>query len=557
MYQIVQEKCTQCLNCLQQCPVFAVELNNRAVTINSTRCIDCGRCHRSCVHDAVAVFDETDVLEELLSGNRPVVVSIDPECRMQLPKSTTLEQLAGALKQLGVWAVADASIAIEAVICEYAELVQERRMKNIILSDCPVVQNLIEQYYPTLLPYLAPVASAMIAHGRILKRKYTGVAVVHISTNTAKIRESKDVRHSTEINAVLTVSQLLSWLEKKDIMPERCEPYSLLSDLSAGAVATTPEGILSCVRSIVPLKGWRKRTANSVEDCRNLLDLLLNESEAGYLLALKANEERFTHESAFSFADQFDLEVDERANLFFKRDDTVAMSNPSISRTIEPYQPDEMQIQEMMYHIGVGNLWQQKNCGMCGYSTCRERAEAILCHKEKATLCSWNVQSSRADMYSVLFKQMPIAALLVDETQRVVKCNKEACELFSIRGEQEKYIFELMDPVDFQYVLDTGLAIKNRRMDIPEIYMRVEATLVPIRELNMVLGLFQDITDEEEEEAALQRARLQSVEIAQRVIEKQMTVAQQIAFLLGETTAETKVTLNQLKLQILGEELNL
>lgn len=111
-----------------------------------------------------------------------------------------------------------------------------------------------------------------------------------------------------------------------------------------------------------------------------------------------------------------------------------------------------------------------------------------------------------------------------------------------------------MDPVDFQYVLDTGLPIKNRRMDIPEIFMRVEANLVPLKELNMVLGLFQDITEQEEEEAKLQRSRLQSVEMAQKVIEKQMTVAQQIAFLLGETTAETKVTLNQIKQRILGEE---
>lgn len=66
--------------------------------------------------------------------------------------------------------------------------------------------------------------------------------------------------------------------------------------------------------------------------------------------------------------------------------------------------------------------------------------------------------------------------------------------------------------------------------------------------------MFQDITEEEEAEAKQQSSRLQSVEMAQKVIEKQMTVAQQIAFLLGETTAETKVTLNHLKQRILGEE---
>jgi endoglucanase Acf2 len=70
----------------------------------------------------------------------------------------------------------------------------------------------------------------------------------------------------------------------------------------------------------------------------------------------------------------------------------------------------------------------------------------------------------------------------------------------------------------------------------------------------MVLGLFTDITETEEEESRQLQARLQSVEMAQKVIDKQMMVAQQIAYLLGETTAETKVTLNQIKRRILDEE---
>ena len=41
--------------------------------------------------------------------------------------------------------------------------------------------------------------------------------------------------------------------------------------------------------------------------------------------------------------------------------------------------------------------------------------------------------------------------------------------------------------------------------------------------------------------------------MAQKVIDKQMTVAQEIASLLGETTAETKVTLVNLKNQSLSE----
>ena len=47
--------------------------------------------------------------------------------------------------------------------------------------------------------------------------------------------------------------------------------------------------------------------------------------------------------------------------------------------------------------------------------------------------------------------------------------------------------------------------------------------------------------------------KMEAIDMAQQVINKQMTVAQEIASLLGETTAETKVTLTKLK-QLIQEE---
>ena len=60
------------------------------------------------------------------------------------------------------------------------------------------------------------------------------------------------------------------------------------------------------------------------------------------------------------------------------------------------------------------------------------------------------------------------------------------------------------------------------------------------------MGFLQDITEEEQRKEQTYRARLESAEMAQKVIEKQMMVAQEIAGLLGETTAETKTTLTKL-----------
>lgn len=231
----------------------------------------------------------------------------------------------------------------------------------------------------------------------------------------------------------------------------------------------------------------------------------------------------------------------------------IAMANPTIDFSVGPYIPTEEQVREMLFQIGVGNVRQQKNCGQCGYPTCRERAEAILQNREPVSICRQVVQDARMDVYSFLYEELPMAALLINDTQKIVDFNQEAGSLFGMKRGQDKYIFEVMDPGDVQYVLDTGLSIRNRRIDIPELFLRVEANFVPLKQLGMVLGLFWDITEEEEEENRQLQSRLQSVDMAQKVIDKQMAVAQQIAFLLGETTAETKVTLNELKRRILDE----
>lgn len=562
VFYINQEQCRNCLKCMQECPVTAIQLIKNDVTIEPERCIACGTCLKSCGHGAVAQADQLTSVKGLIKAGRKVILSIDPACRAFLPDGVTLEQLAAAVQRLGVWDAADAAEAAAAVASEYARFLREKDGENLILSACPVIQNLVEQYYPELISLLAPVASPMIAHGRMLKRDFTSAAVVYVTTCPARGGEAEDVRHSTEINGVLTIWQLLEWLQEAGIKLPACEEEPLLSDGSGiGTLSAAAGGMLQCINYFLPEHGYRMLQADGIDRCVELLEELRQGRLARCVLELCACpggcvgahvEKREMSPLAAKLLLEAYVKSEGETPYFDTRG--IALANPAIARPVPEYVPGEDEIQAMLYHIGVGNPRQQQNCGACGYQTCRERAEAILKRRENVSLCRQVVQEAKRDVYSAVYENLPMAAILVDESQKVVGFNSEAGSLFSIRPEQERYIFELMDPGDFQYVLDTGLPIKNRRMDIPEIYMRVEASLVPLKELHMALGLFRDITEEEEAEAEQQQSRLQSVEMAQKVIEKQMTVAQQIAFLLGETTAETKVTLNQLKQRILGEE---
>ena len=96
------------------------------------------------------------------------------------------------------------------------------------------------------------------------------------------------------------------------------------------------------------------------------------------------------------------------------------------------------------------------------------------------------------------------------------------------------------------------MVLKKVKLDKGKII--AEETIVYIEKLDAVLVMFRDVTREEKIREQHYNLKMETVEMAQKVIEKQMMVAQEIAGLLGETTAETKVTLTKLRDSILNEE---
>lgn len=63
----------------------------------------------------------------------------------------------------------------------------------------------------------------------------------------------------------------------------------------------------------------------------------------------------------------------------------------------------------------------------------------------------------------------------------------------------------------------------------------------------------RDVTSEEDERKKKETISQQTVEIADKVVDKQMRIVQEIASLLGETAAETKIALTKLKETISDE----
>ena len=92
------------------------------------------------------------------------------------------------------------------------------------------------------------------------------------------------------------------------------------------------------------------------------------------------------------------------------------------------------------------------------------------------------------------------------------------------------------------------------KIEFPEYGFTALMRLVYMHKEDSVLAILIDITREEQAAQQDYMKNLETVEMAQKVIDKQMMVAQQIAGLLGETTAETKVTLTNMCQTLLDDE---
>ena len=99
----------------------------------------------------------------------------------------------------------------------------------------------------------------------------------------------------------------------------------------------------------------------------------------------------------------------------------------------------------------------------------------------------------------------------------------------------------------------TGRDIREQRAYLAEYKKYVEQTVVYDREYRLLICIMRDVTDEESEREKKENISRKTVEIADKVVDKQMRIVQEIASLLGETAAETKIALTKLKESISDE----
>jgi len=146
-----------------------------------------------------------------------------------------------------------------------------------------------------------------------------------------------------------------------------------------------------------------------------------------------------------------------------------------------------------------------------------------------------------------ILQQTPNGILLVDRETRIRFVNPAFRTMFCCSEEvlmgEPAARFVHCDCFERAIAAGGSLMVKS---SIPDHDISFRVGLFPIEGQELYCGIFIDTSEEDKAKKHLRELRAQSLARAQEVISRQMKTAQEIARLLGETTAETKVLLVKL-----------
>ena len=549
-----KSNCKNCYKCIRYCPVKSIRFSGNQAHIIESECILCGQCVVVCPQDAKQIVDESEKVRVLLQSGAPVVVSLAPSFIANY--GTGIEQMRKALGKLGFYDVEETAVGATFVKREYERILKDEQRDVVISSCCHSVNLLIQKYFPSLLPMLADVLSPMQAHCADIKKRIPGARTVFIGPCVSKKDEAQ--HYSDIVDAVLTFEELSAWLKEENIEIERSPSHD---ENSRARFFPTAGGILKTMDCDQP--DYTYIAVDGTEKCISVLRELENGSLHKCFIEMSAcrgsciggpvmEKARYTPvEDVMRItqsAGREDFDVPQPDELYMKKHFSVI--------DLGQVQPTEPEIRQLLAKMGKFNPEDELNCGSCGYNTCREKAIAIFQGKADMSMCLPFLKDKAESFSDTIVRNTPNGIIVLNDSLEVQQINSAAMALMNIRyasdvlGDQ---VVRILDPKVFIDVRSTGRGVYNERIFLTEYQKYVERTIVSDRESKMLICIMRDVTDEENARSKKEEISRNTVEVADKVIEKQMRIVQEIASLLGETTAETKIALSKLKESIQDE----
>ncbi len=554
--KLKKSNCKNCYKCIRHCPVKSIRFSGNQAHIVYDECILCGQCYVICPQNAKETVDETEIVDVMLADkSAPVIASIAPSFIAYF-EGASITTLSAALKKLGFADVEETAIGATMVKREYERIIRENKMDVIISSCCHSVNLLIGKYYPSVMKYLAPVVSPMQAHCLDIKRRHPEAKTVFIGPCLSK----KDEAYNGTIDAVLTFRELAAMFKAAGITVENgtdgsSESRARLFPVVGGIIDTMDKPAGS---------GYTYLTVDGVENCKEALQDIAEGNITKCFIEMSACAGSCTGGPVMEKFRNSPVRHTQAVRKYAGNEDfPVAQPEPAFLHKERPYigitktMPTEEQIRDILRRTGKNSPADELNCGTCGYNTCREKAIAVFQGKADISMCLPYLMDKAERFSNNILSNTPNGILVVNEDFEVQQINRAAMKMLHIGSQSDvlgEQVVRIMDPLPFIDVLDNHKQVRGLREYFAEYGKYLEITIVHDKTSHILITILRDVTDEEEERVKKEEIGKQTVEIADKVVEKQMRIVQEIASLLGETAAETKIALTKLKESISHEE---
>ena len=554
--RLKKSNCKNCYKCIRSCPVKSIGFADGQANILGNECILCGQCFVVCPQNAKEIVSGlTDVKKLLLSG-APVVASVAPSFVANY--GAGIRALEQALKRLGFHAAEETARGAAVVKTAYENMLARGDRDLLISSCCHSVNLLIQKHFPEALPYLADVVSPMQAHCIDIKSRIPDAKTVFVGPCLAKKDEAD--RYRGVVDAVLTFEELTEWLAEENIT---IEPIPDEADDERGLTRLFPTagGILSSMS-----RGATQYTYLTVDGAGNCI-AALHDILSGKLhkcfIEMSACAGSCIGGPVMEKYHPSPLIDCQRVADYAGREDFAKTELPGVSlqKEIDDLRPEsdapsEPEIRRILTQMGKTKPEDKLNCGTCGYNSCREKAIAVALGKADISMCLPFLKDKAESFSDNIINNTPNGILVLDEQLNVQQINQAALRMVDLADPKEALggaLSRILDDKDFEQVRETGRGIAGKRVYLARYGRYADETILYDRAYHILIAILRDVTAEETERREKEELGRQTVRIADKVVDNQMRIVQEIASLLGETAAETKIALTKLKESIRDE----
>ncbi len=538
-----ENDCRSCYKCIRACPSKSISFKDGQASIIESECVLCGTCFNVCPQRCKIIRDDTKYAKSLLTSKK-AIASVAPSFIASF-KGVCFASLKNALLELGFADAEETAIGATLVKNAYEEIL--KKGQDVVISTCcHSVNLLIEKHYPECLPFLAKTLSPMQAHALSLKQRHPDCKVIFLGPCISK-KDEVD-HYPGSVDCALTFLELDALFKEAGISPLAEEGEK--QEKSACRIFPSEGGVL---RTMKKEEGIDYISLSGMENCMMALEDLRKGKIHHAFIEMSSCPGSCLNGPAHIKTVSNPLEsLIALRHSAGKADFEVAPLSCSISKefadlSLQEAKPSEEEIEEVLRKIGKVSKKDELNCSSCGYSSCREKAIAVIEGKASLEMCLPFLMEKATSFGSDIVEYSPNGILVLNEEGTIQLSNPAMASILGVGAPSAllgENIASFLDSEPFFLSL-SGVNTRLKKMELSNGKIG-EVSIHYDEKYHIIIGSIRDVTDHELRKARHLKDAEETARVTSLVIDKNMEAVQQIAQLLGESAAATKIALTRL-----------